>query len=454
MRAFTRLQYFLSAFLLFGCTIVPPLEQATGTSESNILIADIVTRIKCEIADTFDHKLDDPVFLWMSDWTVKADLTLQANTQAGISPSGSYTKYRKNAFNFDAGSSSLTNNTIAAVNQFFTFGAGVNLAEQAVRTEVLSFSLSLLELKRWRQELRQIEMDPSFPTGRLICAEPGGIELKGGLGLKEWIDSALYPVETEDLQYGLHPNPTIASKPGAPGAVSPPKFAVLDIESAKKRVAAAVVAAANALNSLELSGKNVEDDGRKIKLAGTRIKMQPYYIILNKDLKNSISKIVTSSGLIVDGVKNRVRDAEGLLIKVRAIKERIDRLTQPDSETERDVTLAEYDALVIESYAKYALQEKAKTASVLGVLQKFNPDPPIDSLLHSVQFVVLYGASVSPSWTLLHWKGPSLSGPAASASGTRTHILNLALGPGSNKGSLEQARLLMNQTILSTFTHP
>jgi hypothetical protein len=41
---------------LCGCAVVPPLEQATGTNKSNILVADIVKRVKCELADSFDRK--------------------------------------------------------------------------------------------------------------------------------------------------------------------------------------------------------------------------------------------------------------------------------------------------------------------------------------------------------------------------------------------------------------
>jgi hypothetical protein len=70
--------------------------------------------VKCEIADAFDEQRPYKRFDWLRDWTAKADLTLQINTQAGIAPSGSYTKYEKNTFNTAAGSTSLTSNTIAS----------------------------------------------------------------------------------------------------------------------------------------------------------------------------------------------------------------------------------------------------------------------------------------------------------------------------------------------------
>ncbi len=78
-------------------------------------------------------------------------------------------------------------------------------------------------------------------------------------------------------------------------------------------------------------------------------------------------------------------------------------------------------------------------------------DPPINSVLHSLQFVVNVGASVTPSWTLLQWKGPGQSGNFLSASSVRTHNLQLALGPRSGSASIstDATRLIQNQTVRS-----
>jgi hypothetical protein len=57
-------------------------------------------------------------------------------------------------------------------------------------------------------------------------------------------------------------------------------------------------------------------------------------------------------------------------------------------------------------------------------------DPPLDAIGHQVQFVIVYNASISPSWTLVSFKGPSPgSGSLASATKTLTHTLNIAIGP-------------------------
>ena len=134
-----------------SCSVVPELSDATGRQDNPVFIADVVTRVKCEIADSFDELRPYHSFDWVQSWAAKVDLTLQANTQAGIAPSGSYTKFQKNAFNYDAGSSSLTSNTIASVAQFFTLSAGANVGEQALRTEVVSFSVGIDELHDWRK---------------------------------------------------------------------------------------------------------------------------------------------------------------------------------------------------------------------------------------------------------------------------------------------------------------
>jgi hypothetical protein len=80
-------------------------------------------------------------------------------------------------------------------------------------------------------------------------------------------------------------------------------------------------------------------------------------------------------------------------------------------------------------------------------------DPPIDSVAHSLNFVVAYGAGISPSWSLLQWKGPggSSNTPFLSASGQRSHTLNIALAPRSGGPAIgtDALRLINNQVIRS-----
>ena len=54
-------------------------------------------------------------------------------------------------------------------------------------------------------------------------------------------------------------------------------------------------------------------------------------------------------------------------------------------------------------------------------------DPPIASVGQTVQFIVNYGGNVTPTWTFVRFKGPNA--PLFGAQGTRTHILNISVGP-------------------------
>jgi hypothetical protein len=124
--------------------------------------------------------------------------------------------------------------------------------------------------------------------------------------------------------------------------------------------------------------------------------------------------------------------------------------------TNRKVTTADLKKVedcenTAKEFADYSKKRVAAANALLSQLKKFRPNPPVDALLHSLQFVVTYGVSVSPSWTLIHWKGPSPTGSFASGSGNRTHLLQIALGA-PNSGELQ--RLILNQTVLSVLTTP
>ena len=71
--------------------------------------------------------------------------------------------------------------------------------------------------------------------------------------------------------------------------------------------------------------------------------------------------------------------------------------------------------------------------------------------LHQVSFLVVVGASVSPSWSLAQFKGPGANGNLASIARTRTHLLTLALGPrtGNPIVSEEQNRVIINQNLIA-----
>jgi hypothetical protein len=200
-----------------ACTKVPPLSHATNNfpGPGNVSTQDIVQRVKCELAEAFDDKIvdprspkqsADPKFQWLQNWTAAIDLTLSINEQGGITPSASYLLPLKNAYNAAVGPSTLGGTTIPATAQSFNLGIGATYNGQAVRTELLTFALSLKELKEWH----------SYQKCDRI---PDGFDLEGRVDLKSWVDEALRPVVSDQLQSGNHVAPQTQKPAGAGNAV-------------------------------------------------------------------------------------------------------------------------------------------------------------------------------------------------------------------------------------------
>ena len=138
-----------------------------------------------------------------------------------------------------------------------------------------------------------------------------------------------------------------------------------------------------------------------------------------------------------DSSKASEKEIFGVLSEQQCVKD-----ARTDSITARD-TLDELNAVFnrgttaldrAQSYADNAKMLAAAAQKLAGIAVPKTPDPPIDSIGHLIQFVLAYGAGVSPSWSLIALKGPGLNGPLVSGSVNRTHILQLALGSPSGGG--------------------
>ena len=431
-----------------GCAYVPPLEQAAGDFEPHILIGEIVDRVKCEISDAFGDKLDDARFAWLNDWTAKVDLTLQINDQAGVSPTASYTRFQKNAFNFAAGSTSLTTTSIAAVNQFFTLSAGAGYGESAQRAETVSFTVSLKEMRDWRnRSFKHInwEVGPDAAAQFCFSNKP---ELRGNLGLKEWIDSALYPVETGQLQSGIHPSPIGA--PSKPQVSTPPKLAgappEVDKPQAEAIAGAAAQKAATSASEAQKTVAAIETAQQKIR-AARKANIDRYMSTLTPELKRiilhneeTLSRAQADAKENAEKAQAESKSAEAALTDIQKAPGR----TVPKSLVDHATDAAKN----AQTYAEGAKNDLKAVAKIEAQFAGLKLNPPVDGLLHSLQFIVVYSASVTPNWSLLVWKGPGLTVPGASLSGTKTNVLNIAFGaPG------EQNRLIQNITVSNTMTH-
>ncbi|MGA7327338.1 MAG: hypothetical protein WBX25_23320, partial [Rhodomicrobium sp.] len=80
-------------------------------------------------------------------------------------------------------------------------------------------------------------------------------------------------------------------------------------------------------------------------------------------------------------------------------------------------------------------------------IKTFKPSKPIDSLTHTVIFMVTYGAGVSPNWTLIGLT--TANSPLANAQGQRTHNLLITIGPDT-----ENTANLATQQVVNVLNQP
>ncbi len=472
------------ASVISGCMSAPPLQEATGVENGapNIFIKDVVQRVKCELSDAFYYKVEQRDFLWLASWTAHADLTLEINDNAGISPSGQYTKFQKTQLNKDAVNNQLAGSPakpLAPTPTFlpmFTLGAGASLSGQAIRTETLSFTIALDELKRWRKDLDKREA--GLPPEKKTCNFSSEMGITGNLGLKEWVDSAFFPVETGQLQAGIHPSqggakPSTTQGPKQAAATPKPK-AELSIE----QIAADTKAWQKSLTGLQsdtkASNTKIDDATKTLDTADANLKnrfqvlsdskfgpvLAPYLKQRYEQFGNEYDQYTQSHkkseqncAKFKNDVDTALKDNQDLTALLKAntpigeMKIPYNELSNKIDNILNNKTPADYAKAASRCADDLTLLADQATKNADSLPNQI--DPPIDAVSHSLQFVVAYGANITPSWTLIQWKGPGLTQNFASASGTRTHTLNLALAPRTGGPAIggDALRLINNQVI-------
>ncbi len=455
-----------------GCMSTPDLSQATGAEHSEIMIKDVVQRVKCELSEAFDKKVDQRDFRWLASWTAHADLSLQINDNAGVTPNGTYTRYLgKTAALQDK-------NIIQSVAETFTFSASANLNGQAVRAETVSFTIALDELKVWRKQLDK--MEANLPPEKRTCYFDGATGVTGNLGLKEWVDSAFFPVEAGQLQAGIHPYGGGGGKsagvqgPSRGGAKGKAEAVVT-----RDKIAKEAAVWAQELSQLQAKTKasfakidtaiqNMATADADLQNKLSVLDDSKYKPVLAPYLKAAYSKSKSFDTYLKNhkadedkctAYKVNLGNAVTLLGQLQA------ELNKPGGEVTVPMEMAynslsdEMDGIHANDYPAQsakcatALTQAADRAAKNAAALPNQIDPPINSVAHSISFVVAYGAGISPSWSLLQFKGPSGGGntPFFSASGTRTHTLNIALAPRSGGPAIgtDALRLINNQVIRS-----
>ncbi|MGO9483759.1 MAG: hypothetical protein ACLPX9_04110 [Rhodomicrobium sp.] len=472
------------AGLVSGCMSTPPLSEATGTEHSDIMIKDVVVRVKCELSGAFDQKVQQREFRWLADWTAHADLTLQVNDNAGISPSGSYTKADHWVKNIDAGptggkGTAASPFTYQSFFPTFALSANANLNGGAVRAETISFTVALDELKRWREQLDRREAN--LPPEKKTCYFDGELGVTGNLGLKEWVDSAFYPVKAGELHAGVHP--FAAGGGGAKGGAQGPstggpapkaevqltrQYIQTMVQEWTKKLAELQKQTKDAFSKIDAAVKNLQDADSQLQTKFKALKSQ-YNAVLDPYLKKAFAEGRAFDKYLKDhqkyqdsctAYKTTLADASTMLgtVKTDLTKSTGD-VTWPLSDDFDKLSTA-MDAIEANDYPKQAtdcaaaLQKEAEQGAKYAQDLPNQIDPPVDSVVHSLTFVVAYGAGISPNWTLLQWKGPGAGAtPMLSASGTRTHTLNIALAPRTAASNISQdaLRQLNNQVVRSGY---
>ncbi len=81
--------------------------------------------------------------------------------------------------------------------------------------------------------------------------------------------------------------------------------------------------------------------------------------------------------------------------------------------------------------------------------------PPIDSIVHTLEFTIVKSAGIAPAWTLVRFKGQTGTGSLASVSRTDTHKLTITLGPSQedlSAASANQSLRLLAPTLSNALT--
>lgn len=379
---------------LLGCVAVPPLQ------EDGIAVSSIVQRVKCELALAIPEPqppYPTGPYQWMADWTAKVDLTLITNDQSAITPTAAFVNPLKTA----------AVPLVGTVTRNFTLNAGAGITNNAIRNETMSFTLSIAELRNEKY--------------RGDCNLPADIDLYGNLGLQEWVQSALAPVDRQMLTIGKHTAP--GAKP-----VTAPQFST-DLKVVDQ-IHQAAVYATNFAKDAATAVQRAKNDAARYA----------------NDVKSATPTVIRNDmQMVFNEVENALTAAKQATTFAQRVKTLNGQLTADDKNHLTPGQKATLDQDVSDG-EKAGQQAQTAVTAANAIWKGIPQDSPIDSIGHQVQFIVVATGNVTPSWTLVHFKGPGLSGTFASLMQTRTHTLNIALGApsGAVNASQEQLRTLNN----------
>jgi hypothetical protein len=411
------------AFALTDCVRVPNADDLAQGPR----VDEIVRRVKCDLYEALADRLNAPYgYEWLQAWTAQANLNLIVNDQSILSPGAVITEPLRAV---------TVPQKVTNFGQSFNFGLGISANNTATRNETITFTVSLDELM--------------VGNGRQNCDFPNYMDLRSELGLKDWIESSLSPVEDGYLKIGYHKTPKTGSSAGT--------------ATAAKGSSNVIAAYANLQKSNALRGQRATQPVNLPDCEWPRgfPSASPDRAEILLDLRVVICDLITFyNPVVVDTNPSKplaphpaappAKPQAGEQAKPEAGQQPapgmqptapppIHDLTNATGSTVKFVVKTIQDIQVtirdLETLGPSGAMARKALESTARDLAAF-VDPPLDTISHQVQFIIVWNASASPSWTLLHFKGPSpSSGSLFSATATKTHTLNIVLGSPSSPDS-------------------
>jgi hypothetical protein len=390
----------LAALLLLSlteaCVRLPTPDDAAKGPQ----VDDVVKRVKCDLYEAFREPMTAPQgYEWLHTWTAQANLNLIVTDLSQIAPGATFADPLKAV---------TVPLVVTNFSQSFNFGIGGQLNNTATRNETITFTVSLDELQK------------QYAAGSDKCVFPEYMDLQSDLGIKEWIAQALVPVELHDLDVGYHKPPKSGTSAAAVTKATEQLGPALNGKQFRSAIGIGhgfVVVGPKPPDCIPARREETEPAGSaEIALSLATVACDLFAFQPGPLQAYDLTKLDSQAIIFI---AKTIRDIRQTIVALSSIGEAT-------------------------AQARLALENTAIALSVFV-------DPPIDTLAHQAQFIIVVNASASPSWTLLRFKGPSpATGSLLSLTNTKTHTLNLVLGP---PGSLDAAGALAALQNGTAFTN-
>jgi hypothetical protein len=426
MRALRRglISFFIAATgtIASSCVLVPDADETPSAPT----IKDVVARVKCDLVAAMEAPLTE--YPWFQTWTAQVSLNFIVDDQAAVTPAATFTQ-------------PLTTESlplrVANAPRSWNLGLGAGVTTTATRSETITFTMSL----------REIYDDLSFRRGAARCPTTTSIGLNSNLGLAAWVHDSFAPVDADYLVSGHHKSPKSAgAAPSAPKATTTAMAFVRKLVSQTPKnptESSEIIAVYGQVGQdlLNISKYEISDPTQDPKVADpTPINLDdptsvptcaPLPSGLPKTLTDAASKPPPQDKKVISFV-----DQKHLSVLVECTIASSRRLislvaSKPGPRSSSDNQLLQW------------------AHAVVDYLLPFELDPPMDVISDQIEFTIVYTGSISPSWTLLHFKGPTTGSSLLSGTKTLTHTLNVVIGPPASVDQVSQLSALQIGTAVN-----